>query len=131
MTAKVHTEIRDDCLRVKATGCIDSIEDFIDYVDPLMHKLAESGIKRVLADERKLASRLDYVDIVTLTRRFADRRMDQPLGIRVAVLASESTPEFNRNYETAANTRAMVYRVFHDEETALAWLQERACLIGE
>ncbi|QGY39130.1 hypothetical protein GM415_02985 [Pseudodesulfovibrio cashew] len=117
-------EVKGGRLHVCSSGTIGSTPEFLAYVRPQIAKIKKHDILRVLSDERGITFELDYAEIVELAETVANLAA-RPLGIRVAVLMSATTPEFHRNYETAAVNRAMVYRAFDDEEEALAWLRER------
>lgn len=115
-------EIRDDILHAKVTGVISSAEQAVEKAVALVAKSYETGVYRLLVDERELTISIDALDIVQAVDAI-DKRGIQGLGGRTACLYRPEYAAIYKNYETFYKNRSLIYQAFEDDALALEWLR--------
>ena len=121
MAFSMTFENRDGYILCRTTGEVWTIDDALQRSQALMHKSLDTGLTRFLMDDRQLCLTLEAHDVFQVAQ-WLDRQNAQTLGGRLAVLAN---PEYEASFrlcETIYQNRSISYRVFTDEESALAWL---------
>lgn len=122
MPFSLTTKPQDGYLLVESAGSIDSDSEAIDlYFTPQVERTIETGVKRLLVDERALAINLDYHDVVEIAEDWS-RQALQSQGVRIAVIHAGESTEKHEAYETAAFNRSIAYRTFPNRAQALGWL---------
>ena len=112
---------QDGWFSVAAQGEIDSFEVFSEKARTVTGEILQSGIKRILLDDRELAISLDAHDI-TLVAEQLEKANIQALGLRLASLCRPEDRETYRMFETIYGNRSINFRLFTDKQSALNWL---------
>ncbi|BCS89999.1 hypothetical protein [Pseudodesulfovibrio sediminis] len=116
-------ELVDDWIRITTTGRIDSGDEFIDKVLVGADKVLELDVRLVLLDELQLELALDNLDI-KLGVGSLDHSEVHTLGLRIACLFPPANRALYTMYETVYRNRSINFRLFDDEQAAIAWLKE-------
>lgn len=121
MGYNTELEVKDGWLSVRTTGRIESFALFAEKAALVIGKIKETGVKRVLLDDRGLALNLEAFDV----SRVADRLEQADLDIRelrIASLCNEEDRQVYRMIETVYRNRSISFQLFEEREGALAWL---------
>lgn len=112
---------REGYLHVESSGALDTPQDVEEYLDYLCHEAIAHQTKRLLLDERQLINRQDVYEAYGICE--SDPVTNAALtGIRVACVCHPRDYELNKAYETLLLNRSLLFRVFLEEEAAVAWL---------
>ena len=97
------------------------VEDSLRKIQAVVQRGLEVGVRRFLMDERNLDFRLEAHDMAQLANHL-ERNNFQNNGNRVACLYNPKCLKNCKLRETMYQNRSVNYRIFEDEESALAWL---------
>jgi hypothetical protein len=123
MAAKVSITPCPDHLRVTVEGDVESVGEVTGYTEDFRVQATRLGLRRVLIDYTKARFHLDYHDMRELAEIGVQN--DFPLyGLRIAVVCLPESLDRHRLFETIAANRSISYRVFSDEDEAMARLLE-------
>ena len=114
-------EIREGYVLGITTGEEATLDDSLRKIEAVRQRGLEVGLRRFLMDERQLAFLLEAHDIALLANRLEERNF-QNNGNRVACLYNPECMQNCKMRETMYQNRSMNYRIFGDEESAVAWL---------
>jgi len=124
MPVQTTMTVMDGYIQARTTGTIESAQEAIAYTTIHVDKARQTGIRRLLLDERDVTFRVDFADSMEVAEYWNSKGLPA-LGLRLAVLPSHTTPVQMEEFETLAANRSVAYRVFADEESALDWLLDR------
>lgn len=115
------TRISDDgkYLISKSEGPI-TIEFALRMMEEYVKLVEETGITRILSDVRGTPSVMNVSKIYEFAYQDT-RRLGFPRGVRAAIL-SDPEDDSHDFAETVARNAGYQVKVFHTEESALAWL---------
>ncbi len=117
MPERVRIDEQRGIIVIHSSGEVRT-EDVQESMRELRRILTEKGIDRTLVDARQQRALPSTTEIFQLTA-------DVPGGMRVALLVSPGLPteEGMRFAETAAKNAGLEWKLFTDEDEAVAWLQ--------
>jgi hypothetical protein len=75
----------------------------------------------MLLDEKRLTKHLDILDAYRLAEADITAKAATH-GVRIACMPNPDDMEYARNLETILHNRSVSYRVFSDQDEAVAWL---------
>jgi len=107
------------CLTV---GKVDDARAMIEWGEAIVRMAKETGMSRVLIDNREFVLELSPLEVVEFARDFEEKNI-AVIGLRLAVMSSPSQPETTRLIETVLTNRSASYRRFANPEEALVWLE--------
>lgn len=99
-----------------------SVDELGEQALEMFRRAGRSDSKCVLIDRQDNKIELDKLDMVYVSD-LLDKHDLQNLGVRVAVLSSPENVEVFTSLETSLTIRAFSYRVFADQDKAIAWLK--------
>jgi hypothetical protein len=108
-------------LKIIVSGAMESFDDLAGFAELLRRLSDEYGLHRALLDQRRLHMRLDTLDVYRLAESEVSAEA-AVRGVRIACLPNSEDSGFARNMETIMHNRSISYRVFADEDEAVAWL---------
>lgn len=114
----------DEYLLIESSGEMATFEEGVEYIEAQVVKARETGIRRILVDDRNMAVSLDYADILALAEYWGRSGLPS-MGLRVAALPPPAAPQGQQAYETTATNRSIVFKVFFDRQEAEDWLLKR------
>ena len=121
MALTLSFEIRDGYIRCITLGEVRTLDDALERSRALLHKSLDTHLARFLLDDTQLRLTLEAHDIA-MVGQWIDEHNAQTLGGRLAVLYNPECEANFRMCETIYQNRSLSYRVFEDEESAVAWL---------
>lgn len=127
MAIKLTMTSKDGYLLAKGVGKVSTVKETLEYNIQMVEEAERTGLTRMLVDERDIEFNLDFHDVLKVVD-YWDKKMLPLQGFRVASLPSPIVLNPQEGYETAANNRSMLYRVFTDEGEALSWLLQEESL---
>ncbi|WP_316898620.1 hypothetical protein [Pseudodesulfovibrio indicus] len=111
----------DSYLIVTVSGSIESSEELADLAGLLVSMGREYGMTRALLKEYRLIKNVDALDIYSVGEAQVSVEA-AAMGVRVACLPNPDEIQLAHTLETVLCNRSVNYRIFEDEETAVAWL---------
>ena len=109
-------------------GSVGDAESFISWGMKVIQKAVETGLSRILFDNRTFALSLSSLDIVLFAKKYEELNVAL-LGLRMAVLSNPLNAELVRLLETSLTNRSAVLKRFQTRPEALHWLLAEAKII--
>jgi len=114
------SKIEDGVLYVTASGFDESLEDTQKYSYAVIQASKQTGIKKVLCDERQLVYQLSTIDLYVLAEFIVEHA---PVMAKVALVSNERYKSDIQFWEIVSQNRGLVVKVFFDLEEAQFWLK--------
>lgn len=108
-------------MSVTTSGHINTFEVFSEKAALVLGKILETGMQRVLLDDRNLQLELDPLDIARIADQL-EKTNRNVVKVRLAALCSEESRHVYRMIETIYRNRSITFQLFEDREGAVAWL---------
>lgn len=121
MSITYLSEVKDDILIITANGKDEHAEMVIEYGRSVIQLVIESGVRRVLCDERNIEYNLGIIDTFEAARQVAEHA---PKVGRIAIVCRPEFMKTGKFWETVAVNRGLHVRMYTDIELARAWLDE-------
>lgn len=121
MSITFNAEIRAGVLYVTASGRDRNVLEVIEYGQAIIGLAAESGVRYVLCDERKLKYEIKTFDIFEAAKEIVRYA---PRASRVAIVCAPEHFKEGKFWETVAVNRGLQVRMDVEIERAKAWLLE-------
>jgi len=115
-------EDRPGYMLVQPVGTPQTAEELGRNAIEMFLKASKTTSKCVLIDRQGEGIHFDKLDFVTVSNLLDENGL-QNLGVRVAVLVSQENADQFTSLETSLAIRAFSYKVFGDEQKAVAWLR--------
>lgn len=115
-------ENRSGYMFVQPVGTPETAEELGRNAIEMFLKASKTVSKCVLINRQGAGIHFDKLDLVTISNLLDENGL-QNLGVRVAVLVSPDNAKQFTSLETSLTIRAFSYKVFGDEQQAIAWLQ--------
>ena len=110
-------------LLAETSGEICTFDEFSEKAQSVVREAMESGLHRVLLDERNLNVAIDTFDSLRVAQDF-EKDDIQIYGGRLACLCHNECVNIYKTFETLYQNRSLSYHLFDDIPTAIAWLTE-------
>ncbi|QJB58236.1 hypothetical protein [Pseudodesulfovibrio sp. zrk46] len=122
MAIKYEIIQEDGYIRIVTTGVLKSIDDLIQYGTLMYDQAIAAGIPRILLDEENME---DAAEASTIYRWCEHEvvAMTAAAGIRIAGICTAENFECNKVFETMLQNRSYNFKVFQNEQEAVAWLK--------
>ena len=118
----LELEMRDGYFVAVSQGEIRTLEEYFRKVRAIVDTGLGSAVYRILLDERKLFTHLDAHDIAMVAKLLEEEGVPG-YGVRLACLYNPRCLDTHRLCETMYRNRSIIYRLFLDRESAVAWLK--------
>jgi len=117
----VTTDV-DSHLLCVTDGQVNDADALIEWALDVVSKAQESGVRKLLLDNRTFALNLSPLDVVTFANSL--EKMDAAqLGFRMAVLSSPGNKEISHLVETTLTNRSASYKMHSNLNDAKKWLR--------
>lgn len=120
MAISFTTRVEDGVLYVTASGFDESLEDTQKYSYAVIQASKQTGVKKVLCDERQLDYQLSTIDLYVLAEFIVEHA---PVMAKVALVSNERYKSDIQFWEIVSQNRGLVVKVFFDLEEAKAWIK--------
>ena len=119
MAISVSFQVRKDVLCVTASGRDDHLESVLRYGQSIIEKARETGLLKVLCDERDLVYDLDVLGTFDSAEYVAKQAMGAK---RLAIVCHSDHAKMASVWETIAVNRGLPVRLFNDIRSAEQWM---------
>lgn len=119
MAIDYEIEVHGELLRVTACGADENLEEVKNYELAILRAAVESGVRKVLCDERGLKYQISTIDTYELAE-FAVENV--PHLSRIAFVCSPEDFADASFFENTAVNRGLSIKAFTDVSSALRWL---------
>jgi len=110
-----------DWLVAVTKGEISSLDALVERLGRVFERASAFGRKRVLLYDRDLDVRVDALDIATAAALHEEQGVSR-LGMRLACVCAPDCRPVCSIIETMLRNRSISYRLFAEEDDAVAWL---------
>lgn len=110
-----------DWLVAVTKGEISSLDALVERLGRVFERASAFGRKRVLLYDRDLDVRVDALDIATAAALHEEQGVSR-LGMRLACVCAPGCRPVCSVIETMLRNRSISYRLFAEEDEAVAWL---------
>jgi hypothetical protein len=121
MAIHFTTTVEGDTLIARASGFDENLEDVQNYGMGLIQACSESGVTRVLCDERELDYRLSTIDTYQAGEFIS---ANAPAVARAAIVCQPKCVADARFWEDVAVNRGLCVRVFTSLDEGRRWLKD-------
>jgi len=121
MTVESKTKIIGSYYFVEVVGKIETYKDILSYWTPAREEAMRQGVKRFLINYEKVDFKLDYFEMVQLSK-YAEEINFQSFGCKIALVVLPGDLKKHKEYQTPALNRGFNFHAFTSESEALSWL---------
>lgn len=122
MPIQFTSKTEGDILIFTASGNDDNLEEVLRYSTALIEEAQNSGLKKILCDERNLEYEISTMDTYKLAENAASQLTE--VSAWIAIVYKPEYFEKCKFYETVASNRGMIVFVTTSYDEALEWLKK-------